>query len=1142
MAYLEELDLNPNYTDPHQIDSRLIGPTLLCNISGTVVGTFSGSGDPITDLYGWKIFDPSGNLLFSRSPGSFQKINYVFITNGIHSVEVDVSRGGISLGSFTKKVEVVEKPKNLLASAYISCSSQPLEIQAIDPSSSSFASYKFEWTDTTAGAVVSTSNTLITSDEGNFTVRYFLENSSGETTCDFTQSTQITNISTIDIIRSAAEVCIDGAISFRTNPQLSGTWFVQKIGEPLIRPFGSGNSFTIRPGSDLVGFGSYEVSFVAENPLNPICAPSGATSFNFNPEPIFVFESAETSSGCLSADGKLDIRAISDLDFIRIDTTGISYGPFVAGELIEISNLSSGTYYVVGGLGSCLNSLGMVVPLANPSPTLEFEIDDIVSEACTENGKIPGSFKVTMVNGANPNAFFRVINERGGVVINQALPDSIVFRVGISSGTYFLEVYDENEDCILPNDAEVKIPGKDQTNFELQRNINICQSFELIPATNQNLTFAITRPDGTTGRKNAEESILLDQKGEYIIIGTLPGQSDICPTERRIMVDLIDPVDFEVVQVSEDCDVGNRSYGANIYLRDPSTVLFFWRNEQNEIISTSQKLDLPPSSIGNYSIEVQPANSNACPISPKPFLVKELVLSVDLTLEATKLCELGPKAIIDLTTALPDEVTNVEWRRYDAAGNIEVLSQFDDRYQIEVDVEGTYEAAIFSRIPALNKDCELGRRDLQLTLTNETVNFEIPTNLSICESYDFTPETNENLVFEITKPDGETVQSNAGDAIKLDQNGTYSFYGYNPDIAAPLCPKIKTLEVLVNQKIQFTPELLSEDCNGEKVYFADIGGLDPNLALFSWYDATGNSIGTNQLLTLSTYGDFSLDVQPAGSIPCDQIPVTFFVETPLLSLPVSLSAAPFCPDAASTTITALTDSEEVDEIQWWFTALDGSQNQLINENNKESILALNEGTYEVRTLNENNCLLGFDRLLLMRIMDATQPDVAEIYQVCPQYSIGPLIDPGNFTTYEWYLEDQLVSTNPIFQPILPGEYSILVFSAEGCSYSASFETVEECELRVSYPNAVQPRNPDKEFLIYTNYLIDEMKVSIFNKWGQLIYYCEKADLISEESTCFWDGTFDGEATPNGNYAIRIDMKNLEKNISRTQVGSILIIE
>ena len=102
---------------------------------------------------------------------------------------------------------MIEEPSKLLESEYISCPSQPLEIKTIDPSSSSFSFYKFEWTNNASGAVVSTSNTLITSDKGNFTVRYFLENSSGETTCDFTQSRQITNISTM-ILSLPAQECV----------------------------------------------------------------------------------------------------------------------------------------------------------------------------------------------------------------------------------------------------------------------------------------------------------------------------------------------------------------------------------------------------------------------------------------------------------------------------------------------------------------------------------------------------------------------------------------------------------------------------------------------------------------------------------------------------------------------------------------------------------------------------------------------------------------------------------------------------------------------------------------------------------------------------------------------------------------------
>jgi hypothetical protein len=1141
VANLGELHPDSNLIYRTQTAPQLIGPSLLCNVSGTVVGSFSGSGDPITDLYGWRIFSPSGDLLFTRTPGAFQIIDYTFITNGIHRVELDVSRGGIELAKFSKLVEVVQEPIKLLLGEYVSCSSQPIEIQAIDPSSSKFSSYKFEWKNET-GTVVSTSNTLITSEEGDFTVQYFIENSSGERTCDFLFTTNISTISSIVIERSDADVCVDGEISFQTNPQLFGEWFVQKIGEPSIKSFGIRSSLTIRPGSDLVDFGQYEVSFVLENPSNPTCSPEGKINFRYNPEPIFVFESAETSSGCLQSDGKLIIKALTDLDFINIEGTGISYGPFVAGELIEIPNLNSGTYNLIGGLGPCLNSIGSVVPLANPPTALEFEIDDIIGEACTTNGKIPGSFQVTMLNGPNANAFYRVINEKGGEAMNQPLPNATVFRVNIPGGKYFFEIYDEDDECILPSRDELIIPGKDQTNFQIPETLNICQSFELTPVTSQSLIFTITRPDLTIDTKNAGEPILLNQKGEYKIIGTLPGQVDVCPTEKIILIDLIDPVDFEVIQVSEDCIVGNRSYEANIFSRDPTTVLFFWRNEIDEIIGTSQRLDLPPTSFGNYSLEVQPANSEACPIPPKEFLAKEPVLSVDVTLVATKLCEFGPKAILDLSTTFPEEVTDVEWRRYDEAGNIEVLSQFDNQYQIEVDIEGTYEAAIFSRVPALNKDCELGRSNVQLDLNPNKVDFNIPSNLSICEVYSFTPQSTQPLFFEVTRPDASTVDLSPGESIELNQSGIYSFLGFDPTISGPLCPELKFLDVIVNQKISFSPNFFEETCQGTKTYKAEIGTVDPATAEFSWFDSSGNIIGTDQFLTLTTFGQFSLDVQPLGSLSCDQIPVSFEVDPPLLSQAVSLIADPFCPDAEFAQIVVESDFQNIAQIQWWLTDLNGVQSQLTAELNKKSISARSEGTYEVRILNSIGCQLGFDRVLLMRSMDAVRPIVKESYKVCPLYEIGPTINPGNFIAYEWYFEDQLVSTNPVYKPIQPGSYNLVVESAEGCNYSIGFITEEECELRVSYPNAIKPGNPEKEFLIYTNFLVDKLKVSIFNRWGELIYFCEKTDLISSESTCPWNGTYRGETIPNGTYSIRIDLENFEKKITKVQNGFILVIE
>ena len=354
------MDSDLAYIDLRRVEPELIGPALLCNISGTVVGSFGGAGDPVTDLYGWKILGPSDTLFIFREPGAIQNISNTFITNGTHRVELVANRGN-PLGIFSKQVQVIEEPSKLLEAEYFSCPSQPLEIQAIDPSSGSFSFYKFEWTNNASGAVVSTSNTLITSDEGNFTVRYFLKNSSGETACDFTQSRQITNNSTM-ILSLQAKECV---------------WMAKLLLKPILNYLEIGlskKSVTPLPKNHLAREHFQRLDqdptsrlleimkfYFLENILNPTFTVGETTTFTYNSEPVFVFESADTSSGCLQAVGKLEIRAITDLEFIRIDTTGVLNGPFVAGELIEISNLNSSTYNVVGGLGSCLNSLGIFV-------------------------------------------------------------------------------------------------------------------------------------------------------------------------------------------------------------------------------------------------------------------------------------------------------------------------------------------------------------------------------------------------------------------------------------------------------------------------------------------------------------------------------------------------------------------------------------------------------------------------------------------------------------------------------------------------------------------------------------------------------------------------------------------------------------
>jgi len=1115
---------------------ELSGPDRLCIVYGSVIGDFFGSGDPLTDVYHWKIYSPANELLFEGSGGErYQTIRFTFSLIGNHRIELIIERAGIPIKSDLKVVELIQGPEPILNSQYAICENQEIALQAIDPTSAGFNDYIFKWTDNN-GQTLSTSNTFKTSTVGTYQVEFYFINANGEEECRTNLSTTIELSSSYNVTASAPDVCPDGSISFTSEPLVAGDWYYQKNGSNTRNFIGSANSISVNPNIDLDGPGDYLIFLSVSNPNNPNCTQEKSIPFTYSQQPEFEIIGATQASGCHNPDGALQLKAITPLDQLWIDGLSNPAVSLQAGEIITLPNLKSGSYTIIGTLGSCMNTIGTVVPLVNPPTQLAFDIVDIIPETCTATGKIDGGFTIQMSN-SGVNGEYSVIDTKGNEVNQSLINGRSTIPITLSGGKYFVVVFDNN-DCNLPKNNEVEIPYLGQVAFEIPSQITICERYDFTPS-NLDLAYQIIYPDNREELYQPGENITFTEAGPYSIIGALPNQTDICPTLKTFTIEVVDPIDFEPKLIDEDC-FGNRTYEADIFGKDPNSVIFTWYNENGAVVGNGQFLF--PISYGEFKLEVQPANSNACPIAPKPLQIDEPILSVELDINSTKLCELGPGAILSLTIDKPEAVTDISWRRFDAAGNTEDLPQFKDMSEIIVDSPGIYEAAAFSIVPSIGKDCELGRNSITVDITPDRVNFDIPTELTICESHEFTPFTNENLVFEVTDPNGDKVYLSKDEAILLNQNGLYSFFGYNPDIGYPLCPEIKSLQVTIKNKIAFQPILIEEDCQGNKTYKAEIGTTNPEDAVFTWMDENGRSVGNEQLVTLNNYGKFSLDVQPKSSIPCDQVPIEFEVSVPVLSLDVNLIAGPLCPDAESAPIQAETDFEIVEKIEWWYTSPSGVASEIISERNKKEILAANEGTYEIKIYNSLTCLLGFDKVLIMRSSAPQVPEVEENYTICPKYDLFPTLDPGIFAAYEWYYQEDLISTLPTFQPQLAGEYKLIAYSDEGCPVETNFKAVEECELKVMYPNAVQPGNPDKLFLVYTNYLIDELELLIFNKWGELIFSCSKENLLSEKSTCDWDGTYKGKSIPNGTYSLRMNYKNKEKKISEYQFGTILIVE
>jgi gliding motility-associated-like protein len=142
--------------------------------------------------------------------------------------------------------------------------------------------------------------------------------------------------------------------------------------------------------------------------------------------------------------------------------------------------------------------------------------------------------------------------------------------------------------------------------------------------------------------------------------------------------------------------------------------------------------------------------------------------------------------------------------------------------------------------------------------------------------------------------------------------------------------------------------------------------------------------------------------------------------------------------------------------------------------------------------------------------------------------------------YTWLPKDS-VQFNPdgrMYAQILqPSVYRVMVTSEFGCVDSAaiSYSVVEPC-CNFAYPNAFTPngdgRNDRFRIVTYGNHL--EYELSIYNNWGQRVYY----GLDAKEG---WDGTFNGKPCDAGTYFYYLNAKCFTSHQERHK-GSLMLVK
>jgi len=832
---------------------ELSGPDQLCIVFGGVIGTFSGGGDPNSDIYSWLVTSETGETLFNRTGGDqFDEIKVSFTEIGNYTVSLSVRRGTANIYESTLDVSVTRGPKIDLLPDYLLCGDEPVELVAIDENTPDFSEYNFIWKDFD-GNIVGDQNRFYTREEGFYFVELFLSSSGGTRTCLITGSTFVGPSLDFEVLTSAETICLGRGISLTTDTPISGKWLLKRPNSGSKIEIGTAFSLSIE-GADLQDIGIYEASFVAIDPNYPDCPSERKVRFEVVEAPkIDLFKISEPED-CADDSGSFSVTPLSNLDSLIIPELDFSNVNLASGSELLFQNLKPQVYTISAFSNGCEFTSLMILesedPPSSSNPPVQLEVNyNVGAESCSDfsvrNGWIDVDFPDGEVDGE-----YRILGLGKGTIRAGNISDQNTLRVDLPDGNYLFEL--KIDGCTYPI-QELSIENQPEVEFSIPPSINICETFDFIPETDQDLTFTLYYPDGKVESKASQNSFNLMQAGSYRLEANPKDGNDLCAKFKTFTATLSQRIQFDAVLIEEDC-FGNKVYEAQLVSIDESEASIRWLNEDAEIMGRGALFY--PTSVGAFSLIVQPLESGFCPVEPVNLVIEPPIFEVPVDLSATKFCPNPDFATITLETN-EEEVTRVDWVYYDESNEREELDQLADQFEIEVFEVGAYEAVVFNEL-----GCEIGRNFIFVEESTLLDQPEIPNRVAACSKENSIPpldpgeyETyawyfegdliSSKRLFKPTQVGNHTLVVTTVDGCEfVKEFETFevcTFSVVHPN-AMVLGDPTRDFRVLVNQGVEKV-EIFILNRQGELIHYDLAAQFEPRSPLFKW-DGTvrGNQI------------------------------------------------------------------------------------------------------------------------------------------------------------------------------------------------------------------------------------------------------------------------------------------------------------
>jgi len=345
------------------------------------------------------------------------------------------------------------------------------------------------------------------------------------------------------------------------------------------------------------------------------------------------------------------------------------------------------------------------------------------------------------------------------------------------------------------------------------------------------------------------------------------------------------------------------------------------------------------------------------------------------------------------------------------------------------------------------------------------------------------------------------------------------------------CPLQVSVTLTEPDPIIIEPTITHISCNGDAtgaVSLNVLGGVGPYT--YSW--SNGATTPDIDQLTAGIY-----EVTVVDSNNCSLLQTVLVEEPEMLTGSVSQTLNIDCDmRIISETITASIQGGTAPYTYSWEGNPFGAS---------DNITLYQDGTYQVTVRDANNCEMQLNFTVTLPLLGESDLIVRGIQDPQNEYIFNtPILfeveKTDNITFWEWDLGDGNTSTEESFEHTYAdvGQYVVRLTTtdANGCTQEHEINITIDLGYEIVMPTAFTPNSDGLNDKLYPEfYGIDELKLIIYNTWGEVIFVSESMESGG------WNGQIKNEEAPAGGYAYKL-MATSISGISIEKTGSFLLVK